>query len=127
MDPQIFMDISLHQLEGMAKDYKERGWRFVNLCASTVDDKVELLCTFSNHEELENLRFFVEEGEVVPAMSPLFPNAFMFENETHDLYGITFKGCIIDFGGKFYSPSVPTPMNPNSAAATEFSAAGEEV
>jgi ech hydrogenase subunit D len=120
MDPQVFIDIELAELEGRTKAYKERGWGFANLCGSTVGSEVELLCTFTHGEEMENLRLLVSKEDEVPALSPLFPSAFFFENETKDLFGVQFKGISIDFGGKFYPTSVPTPMNPASLAALQY-------
>ena len=120
MASQVFKDISLDQLTERVKSYKERGWRFANLCGSTVGDKVELLCSFAQGEELENLSFFVENGDIVPAVSPLYPSAFLNENETSELFGVKFKGTILDFGGCFYPTSVPTPMNPSSLEAQEY-------
>ena len=123
MDPQVFIDIQLSQLGGHIKDYKSRGWRLVNVNASSVQKQVELLYTFSSGEELESLRVLIDSGQKVPAASPTYPNAFIFENEARDLYGVEFTGGIIDFGGKFYGPSVPSPMNPSSEEAQEYLAA----
>ncbi len=122
-DPQVFFDIELSELMDRVNGYKGRGWRFVNLCGSTggaTAGKVELLYSFSSGDELENLRMLVTNEDTVPAISPVYPNAFFFENETHDLYGVAFKGITIDFGGAFYPTSVPTPMNPASLAARQY-------
>ncbi|MDR2672447.1 MAG: NADH-quinone oxidoreductase subunit C [Coriobacteriales bacterium] len=117
MDPQVFIETDIDQLLPLVTDYHSRGWRFVNICGSSVEGKVELLYSFSSGEELENLRLLVSNDQSVPAVSGLYPNSFFFENETHDLFGVDFKGISLDFGGAFYPTSVPTPMNPASAAA----------
>ena len=120
MGAQVFKDISLDQFISTVESYKERGWRFANLCGSTVGDKVELLCSFALGEELENLSMLVGIDDRVPAVSPLFPSAFLNENETSELFGVKFEGMILDFGGRFYPTSVPTPMNPTSREAQEY-------
>lgn len=120
MDPQVFIEIELGQLASRVDGYKSRGWRLVNVCCSSVEGRTELLYTFSAGEALENLRLLVDSDEKIPAISPLYPNAFFFENEARDLYGIEFEGGILDYGGRFYSPSVPTPMNPSSLQAGEY-------
>jgi hypothetical protein len=125
MDPQIFIDIELPQLRAKVEDYKNQGWRAVNICASSVDGKVELLYSFSDFETFENLRLIVGNDDVVPAISDLYFNTFLFENETHDLYGVNFEGIVIDFGGKFYPTSTPTPMNPASSQAIAAAKANE--
>ena len=123
MQAQVFKDIPLDQFTSLVEGYKERGWRFANLCGSTVGDKVELLCSFALGEEFENLSVIVGKEDTVFAVSPFFPSAFLNENETHDLYGIAFKGMTLDYGGRFFVTSVPTPMNPGSRQAGEFLAA----
>ncbi|MDR2036265.1 MAG: NADH-quinone oxidoreductase subunit C [Coriobacteriales bacterium] len=126
MDPQVYKNIELVQFMSEVTGYKERGWRFVNLCGSSVGDQVELLCSFALDNQLENLSMLVSNGEQVPAISPLYPSAFFFENETRDLFGVQFEGTIIDFAGRFYPTSVPTPMNPTSVEAEAWGK-GEEV
>ncbi len=125
MDPQVFIPLELGEFLNRVKSYKEKGWRFANLCGSTVGDKVELLCSFSRAAKLENFSILVAKDEVVPAISPLFPSAFFFENETHDLYGVQFADMTLDFGGRFYPTSVPTPMNPYSLKAEAYLANSE--
>jgi ech hydrogenase subunit D len=117
MDPQVFIDIELSQLHNRVEDYQSRGWRAVNLCGSSVDGQVELIYSFSDNETLENLRLLVNNDDIVPSISDVYLNTFFFENETHDLFGVKFKGIAIDFAGTFYPTSVPTPMNPLSDEA----------
>jgi ech hydrogenase subunit D len=116
-DPQVFIDIQLPALRSKVEAYHAKGWRFVNLNGSTVPDGVELIYAFSDQEPIENLRLVVGSTDEVPSISDLYFNSFFFENETHDLYGVNIKGIAIDFGGKFYKTSVPTPFNPASEQA----------
>lgn len=120
--PQVFIDIKPDELAGKIEEYFTKGWRFVNICGSTVDDGVELIYSFSDGLPLDNLRFVVPNGYTIPSVSDRFPNAFFFENETYDLFGVRFSGVSIDFDGKFYKVSIPTPMNPHSTQAKEAAA-----
>ena len=45
----------------------------------------------------------VENGVAVPSITGVYPAAFVFENESHDLFGVSFEGISIDFGGEFYT------------------------
>ena len=54
-------------------------------------------------------------GPCVPSLGELFPCAFMFENEMHDLFGIQVSGMTLDYRGGFYHLHIPQPM----AAAPE--------
>ncbi|MDR3307621.1 MAG: NADH-quinone oxidoreductase subunit C [Coriobacteriales bacterium] len=119
MDPQVFIDITIPQLHASTQAYKDKGWRFVNMCGATIDAGVELIYSFSQGEALENLRLNVGIDEEVPSISDIYFNSFVFENETHDLFGVGIKDIAIDFGGNFYTTSVPTPMNPASRAALD--------
>ena len=59
---------------------------------------------------------------VVPSISDLFLAAFVFENEIHDLFGVTVEGIAIDFEGSFYQLANEAPMtilSPEQAAARE--------
>ena len=58
----------------------------------------------------------VENGVAVPSITGVYPAAFVFENESHDLFGVSFEGISIDFGGEFYTVAVAYPMNPRAAA-----------
>jgi hypothetical protein len=122
--PQVFIDIAAEDMRARIEEYDRRGWRFVNICGSTVEDGVELIYSFSKGLPLENLRFTISNDTTIPSVSDRFPNAFFFENETHDLFGVAFSGISIDFGGEFYTVSVPTPMNPHSAVAHKAVADG---
>lgn len=126
MESQVFKDISLDRFIGRVKDYRESGWRFVNLSGSTVGDKVELLCSFAKGRELENLSVLVGKEDTVPAVSPLFPSAFLNENEASELFGVKFEGMILDFRGDFFQTSIPTPLNPCSLEAEEFLASSAD-
>jgi hypothetical protein len=117
--PQVFIDITDDELREHVEGYDNRGWRFVNICGSTVAGGVELIYSFSKGLPLENLRFTIDNKTVIPSVSDRFPNAFFFENETHDLFGVNFSDISIDFDGEFYTVAVPTPMNPHSSAARE--------
>jgi len=124
----VFINITLDQFTKEVEGYKERGWRFANLCGSTVGDKVEILCSFAQEQEIENLSMLVEKGEQVPAVSTIYPSSFLYENEIFELFGVKFEGTILDYNGSLYVTSVPTPMNPGSLEAEEFLASsdGEE-
>lgn len=61
----------------------------------------------------------VPDGTPVPSITELYPAAFVFENETHDLFGIEIYGINLDFQGEFYKVSQKFPMNPRAAKGQE--------
>ena len=50
------------------------------------------------------------QGPSVPSLGELYPGAFMFENEMHDLFGIEVSGMTLDYRGGFYHLHIPNPM-----------------
>ncbi len=58
----------------------------------------------------------------MPSITDRFLAAFVFENETHDLFGVDVQGIAIDFGGNFYALAQKEPMtiiSPEQKAARE--------
>ncbi len=116
-----FIDVELDELANIVADFKERDFRFVQICATTLEDSCELLYSFVDPEtadgSMTGLIVNVPDGTHVPSITDWYPAAFVFENETHDLFGIHIDGINIDFGGEFYRVSVAYPMNPRAAQA----------
>ena len=117
MDPQKFIDITVEELSSRAGQYHEDGWRLVAITGTAVPEGTELLYSFSKFEPFESLRLVVGADTVVPSISPLYFNSFVFENEIAELFGVTVKDIVIDFSGAFYDLSVPNPMNPAHSRA----------
>lgn len=115
-----FTEAGVGQVVDIAASYKERGWEFSQICATTLEDSVELLYAYCDPSYqaagLEGVRVNVPDGTPVPSITGVYPAAFVFENESHDLFGVSFEGINIDFGGEFYTVAVAYPMNPRAAA-----------
>lgn len=113
MSNALFVDTAPAELLARAGEFKAKGWRFVQCCATRDGESAfELLYTFCDDttSEIANLRLSVAAGEGVPSVGSLFPCAFMFENEMHDLFGIDISGITLDYRGGFYHLHIPTPM-----------------
>ncbi|MGN0072190.1 MAG: NADH-quinone oxidoreductase subunit C [Coriobacteriales bacterium] len=115
-----FIEAPLDQVVQIAAGYKERGWEFSQICATTLEDGVELLYAYYDPgfkaAGLDGVLVKVPDGASVPSITGVFPAAFVFENESHDLFGVSFEDISIDFGGEFYTVAVAYPMNPRAAA-----------
>lgn len=126
----VFTEAALADVTAIAANYKERGYSFVQMCASTLEDSVELLYTYQAPAYaapgLEGVRVNVPDGKSVPSITSVYPAAFVFENETHDLFGVKIEDINIDFGGEFYTVNVAYPMNPRAAAAEAQATTAEE-
>ena len=113
MSKPQFIDTPLDGLLARTGEFKAKGWRFVQCCATRLGEGIfELLYTFCDDatNEVASLRVRVTALDEVPTVGALYPCAFMFENEMHDLFGINVVGITLDYDGNFYHLHIPTPM-----------------
>lgn len=104
--------ISLDRTELLAKvrNLKEEGYRFVQLCGiPQKEGDAYLMYSFDKDYVLENYKVFVKDGEEVESITGSYWNAFVYENEIHDLFGITILHNALDFGGNFFKTADSTP------------------
>ena len=119
-------DIEKGLLPGLVAQKKRAGARFVQMCGTLSGEGVDVTYSFLEGDVLENWTVRnVAEGESLPSITSDFIAAFVFENELHDLFGVSVEGIAIDFGGKFYALAEEAPMtyvSPELKAAREKAA-----
>lgn len=124
----VFETIGLAEVASLAASSKENGWRYVQTLAVNTDNGVDVVYSFMDMQtgKLVNSTVKgVKHEDVVPSISGQFLEAFVFENEIHDLFGVNFEGIAIDFQGNFYLTAVKEPMtviSPEQKAAREKAA-----
>lgn len=95
----------------------DQGWRLVQIGATVAGDLVEVNYSFDRDLCFHNVRLQLHKTALrVPSVSGLYWCAFLYENELHDLFGITFEGLVLDFKGALYKTAVPTPFAPGKGA-----------
>lgn len=118
-----FVPLTVEQLPALASERKADGWRFVQLLAVNTEEGIDLIYSFMKGNLLENHEIKgVQKGTTVPSITDQFLEAFVFENETHDLFGVDVQGIAIDFGGNFYALAQKEPMtiiSPEQKAARD--------
>ena len=87
------------------------GYRLVQIGCSTLESGYELNYSFDKDYRFKNLRITVAPGEEVPSISVIYPNAFLYENEIHDLFGVPIKNITIDYRGTLYQTAIKTPFS----------------
>jgi len=105
-------------------EMKNQGYRLVQISPTTIGG-FEMNYSFDKDYNFINIRVIVASDEViVPSVSGIYPNAFLYENEIHDLFGIKIIGISIDYKGNFYRTTVKypfgskkPPVNPEGAKA----------
>ena len=120
---QGFAPISLDWVHDLAAQRKAEGWRYVQTLAVNTEKGVDLIYSFMKDGVLDNkVVRDVPRDAAVPSITDLFLEAFVFENEIHDLFGVHIENIAIDFGGNFYQVAVKEPMtiiSPEVQAARE--------
>ena len=49
--------------------------------------------------------------EEVPSISVIYPSAFLYENEIHDLFGVIITNIAVDYQGTLYRTALSTPFS----------------
>ncbi len=110
-EPQEIIPIGKNDLVGMVAHLFTEGYRLVQIGCSTLESAYELNYSFDRDYRFRNLRITVAPDEEVPSISVIYPNAFLYENEIHDLFGIVVKDIAIDYSGSLYRTAIKTPFS----------------
>ncbi len=118
-----FVPLTVEELPALAAARKADGWRFVQMLCVNTEDGIDMVYSFMKGDLLSNHEIKgVQKGTTVPSITGEFLEAFVFENESHDLFGVDIKDIAIDFGGNFYALAQKEPMtiiSPEQQAARE--------
>lgn len=121
-----FLPLELSNIKQCAADMKERGYRYVQMLAVNTEDGIDLQYAYILGSDLKMYTVKgLKKGTKVPSITDIYLEAFVFENESHDLFGVEIEGIAIDFGGKFYHVAQSEPMtviSPAQKAAREKAA-----
>lgn len=110
IEEQEMVTIERRDLIEMIAALRSSGYRLVQICSTTLADSYEMNYSFDKDRQFRNVRFAILPGETVPSISLLYGNAFFYENEIHDLFGITIENMIPDYHGTLYQVRTPTPF-----------------
>ncbi len=121
IEEQEMVNIEKRDLVEMVASLRSSGYRLVQICPTTLADRYEMNYSFDRDRRFKNLRFTVMPGETVPSIGLIYGNAFLYENEIHDLFGITIENMSIDFHGTLYRTRIQVPFS-----IQEATSAGEQ-
>jgi ech hydrogenase subunit D len=108
--PQEILPVEKCDLVGLVADFFADGYRLVQIGCSTLPACYEITYSFDRDYRFTNLRISVAAGEEVPSISVIYPNAFLYENEIHDLFGISIKHITVDYHGTLYRTAIAAPF-----------------
>jgi ech hydrogenase subunit D len=98
-------------LVGIVAQLFVEGYRLVQVGCSTLPNAYELTYSFDREYRLRHLRISVAPDEEVPSISVIYPSAFLYENEIHDLFGIVITHISVDYRGTLYRTALGTPFS----------------
>ena len=111
IEEQEMAGIEKRDLVEMVVSLRSSGYRLVQICSTTLADSYEMNYSFDKDRRFKNLRFTVRPGETLPSISLIYGSAFLYENEIHDLFGITIENIVTDFHGTLYQTRIPAPFS----------------
>ena len=120
IEQQVIEEIPVGALLERVQSMRAQGWRLVQVsCTRLVADQ-EVNYSFDSGDtpgpagtaaRLVTLRVRIPiHGAELPSISSFYWSAFLYENEMHDLFGVTVHGMAVDFKGKLFTTMVPTPF-----------------
>ena len=110
-EPQEIIPIRTDELVGIVARLYAEGHRLVQISCTTLESSYELTYSFDKEYRFKNLRFTVTQDEEIQSISVIYPNAFLYENEIHDLFGLTITNIAIDYRGTLYRTKIQTPFS----------------
>lgn len=106
---QDIQNVTASELLGRVRNLKADGYRLGQACATTKENGFEILYSFDKDHVLLNLRLVIGEDEEVESVTKEYWQAFIYENEMHDLFGIKFLHNALDYNGHFFKVAEETP------------------
>jgi ech hydrogenase subunit D len=110
IEQQEMIAIEKRDLVETVASLRSSGWRLVQICPTTLAGHYEMNYSFDKDRQFRNLRFTLGPGETVPSISLIYGNAFLYENEIHDLFGIKIENITVDYHGTLYQTRMPYPF-----------------
>ncbi len=108
---QEIRPIGKAELVGIVAQLFAEGYRLVQIGCTTLPGAYEINYSFDKDYQFKNLRITAAPGEEVPSISVIYRNAFLYENEIHDLFGIAIKNISIDYRGTLYRTAIKVPFS----------------
>ncbi len=86
-------------------ELKQQNARFLTITCRDLGETIEIIYHFETGIDVVNLRLKTSKKEAVPSITPIFPAAFVAENEVQDHFNLKISGLIVDLEGKMIKPN----------------------
>jgi|GEM_PF-2641985 ech hydrogenase subunit D len=92
LEVQRIIETSLSDLLLAVTARKNEGCRLVAITATTNGNRYELCYSFDKLYRVQTHRVTIPKGDSLPSITGMYPSAFVYENELHDIFGIAIAG-----------------------------------
>ena len=117
IEEQPIVPVTADKLVAEVQALRDQGWRLVQVGVTSLGETLEVNYSFDLDLKFRNLRLQLPAaGASLPSVSGVYWCAFLYENEIHDLFGVTFNGLVLDFKGNLYQTAKPFPFAASAAA-----------
>jgi len=117
IEEQPNIPVTTDRLVAEVQALRSENWRLVQIGVTAIGDTFELNYSFDRELRFRNLRLQIAAADArLPSVSGVYFCAFLYENEIHDLFGISFDGLVLDFKGTLYHTATPFPFAPTPAS-----------
>ncbi|QGU31788.1 NADH-quinone oxidoreductase subunit C [Thermochromatium tepidum] len=108
-----FKELTLDQWVSTAEQHRRDGFRLVQMMGTARPDHFEILISYERDGRCTHYRVLLprDPRPELPSLSAIFPAAFTYENELKDLFGLSFAGLTVDYGGNFLRTKVKLPFS----------------
>ena len=110
-EEQEIVTIEKSELIRRVEAIQSDGYRLVQV-SCTKTDHFCIDYTFDKEYHFYGLRIILPlEQPTLPSISGIYFAAFLYENEIHDLFGVSVSDMKLDFKGKFYRIAEKNPFS----------------
>jgi len=116
-EEQPIVPVTADTLVAEVKALCAQGWRMVQIGVTSLGETLEVNYSFDLEQKFRNLRLQLPAKDArLPSVSGVYWCAFLYENEIHDLFGLSFDGLVLDFKGTLYQTAKPFPFAASAVA-----------
>ena len=105
---------------------KNRDYRLIQICAENAGDGFDVTYSFGKEYKMVGLRLSIMPDDEIVSISDIYAPAYLYENEMHDLFGITVKMMSMDYHGNLYRIKNRAPYRKEPAASQPEKAAAQQ-
>ncbi len=105
-------NLGAKDIHSLVSSLKEEDARYVQILAVNNDESIDLVYTFMTKDlVLKDFNVYgLAKDAHIESITDLYYEAFVCENEIHELFGPTFDNLVLDFSDKFYTLASDKPM-----------------